>query len=188
MPFTKHRLGVLFGLFIAGQVLGCQTAAGPEGNEDAIETPAQTPEEVVSPEASASPDHADIAFDDELRSVTLPISLTNQPSNLRPNDYVDVYAYVHRRTGQEAVMVVTRVQVRQVGGRVLDGDNPRNARYGILTIELPRSEAAQMTDIQSRVAGNQFHIVFHDPDSRIITDLKPEQINPELLRMLGLER
>lgn len=127
------------------------------------------------------------------RLFALPINTNNQPPNLAPDDYVDIYANVMRRTGTQAVLVMQRVQVRLVGGRILlRGDNTEEhhgVRYGSITVEVDRSQVQQLADIQSRVSGNEFFVVICGPGEgpATIHTLEEGAVNPEVLALLGLD-
>ncbi len=127
------------------------------------------------------------------RLVTIPISTSNQPPSLSPDDFVDLYANVNRRTGAEAVLVMERVQVRMVGSRIVetgaDTSSTRGVKYGNITIEIANPEFTKLANIQSRVSGNQFFIAVRDPADRAITlDVEPGTVNPDIMDMLGLNR
>ncbi|XAL99288.1 hypothetical protein OT109_17115 [Phycisphaeraceae bacterium D3-23] len=127
------------------------------------------------------------------RLVALPVNTDNQPPNLAPDDYVDIYANVMRRTGTESIVVMERVQVRLVGSRVVesgaDSSRSRNVKYGSITIEVARDEVAKLANLQTRIAGNEFLIVVRAGIDRTLLDGAEEEgvVRDEILEMLGLD-
>lgn len=127
------------------------------------------------------------------RLVTIPISTANQPPSLSPDDFIDVWAYVNRRTGAEAVLVMERVQVRLVGNRIIesgsDVSETRTVKYGNITLEIRNAEFPKLANIQSRVQGQQFFIAVRDPGDRTLTlDVEAGVANPDIMDMLQLNR
>jgi len=126
------------------------------------------------------------------RLFTLPINTENQPPHLAPDDYVDLYANVLRRTGTQAVLVMERVPVRLVNSPRIDTSSgspqSRSDRYDKITIEIDREQVQQLADIQSRVAGNEFIVVICGPSEgpATIHTLEEGTVNPEVLTLLGL--
>ena len=125
------------------------------------------------------------------RLFALPVNTDNQPPNLSPDDYIDVYANVLRRTGSQAVLVMERVQVRLVGNRVVqsgaDSSRSRSVKYGSITVEVDRSEVQKLADIQTRIAGNEFIISVRSPGERQLVLEEEATVNPDVMEMLGLD-
>ena len=126
------------------------------------------------------------------RLVALPVNTENQPPNLAPDNYVDVYANVGQRNGSKAVLVMEQVQVRFVGSRIIeagaDSSRSRNVKYGSITIEVHRSEVQKLADIQTRIAGNEFLVVVRGPNDEVFTDdTEPGLVRDEILELLRLQ-
>lgn len=125
------------------------------------------------------------------RLFALPVNTDNQPPNLSPEDYVDVYANVMRRTGTQSMLVMERVQVRLVGNRIVESgansSSSRSVKYGNITVEVNRSEVQKLADIQTRIAGNEFVIVVRGPGDRQMTLEEEAMVNPDVMDMLGLD-
>ncbi|MFI4859451.1 MAG: RcpC/CpaB family pilus assembly protein [Phycisphaerales bacterium JB063] len=127
------------------------------------------------------------------RLVALPVNTENQPPNLAPDDYIDIYANVMRRSGTQSVVVMERVQVRLVGSRVVeagaDSSRSRNVKYGSITIEVDRDEVAKLANLQTRIAGGEFLVVVRAGIDRTLLDGDEEEgvVRDEIMEMLGLD-
>ncbi|MEM9416097.1 MAG: RcpC/CpaB family pilus assembly protein [Planctomycetota bacterium] len=127
------------------------------------------------------------------RLVALRVNTDNQPPNLAPDDYVDIYANVTRRSGTQSIVVMERVQVRLVGSQIVeagaDSSRSRNVKYGSITIEVDRDEVAKLANLQTRIAGNEFLIVVRAGIDHTLLDGEEEGgvVRDEIMELLGLD-
>lgn len=125
------------------------------------------------------------------RLFALPVSTENQPPNLSADDFVDVYANVNRRSGSQSILIMERVQVRNVGNQVAqqgqDTSRTRSVAYGSITIEVAQAEIPKLNNLQTRIAGNQFIVVVRGASDNALTLDEPATVNPEVLELLGLD-
>lgn len=125
------------------------------------------------------------------RLFTIQVDSKNQPPNLAPDDYIDLYANIQRRTGTQSMVIMEKVQVRMVGNRVIesgaDASQTRNVKYGTITVEVDQSEVRKLADLLTRVAGNQFTVVIRGASDNRLQLEQRATVNPEVLDMLGLD-
>jgi len=128
------------------------------------------------------------------RLFTIKVDSRNQPPNLGPGDFVDVYAYFIDRRGSAATLVIERVKVLTVGDRITQsGDGSSSSTqntYGNISIQLPVALVAPMMTIQKHAEAEEFNIALRNRDdhgSTLVEGAELSDINPEVLQKFGLE-
>jgi len=126
-----------------------------------------------------------------LDEITLNIDSKEQPPNLRPGDFVDLYASVPLNRDTEYMRVMEYVRVVDLGDRVQDaGSRTRNSKYGSITIYVDPKLTNKLFDIQKRVDGQTFNVTRRDPQDRRPRELDrggSDEINQRVLEILNLE-
>lgn len=129
--------------------------------------------------------------DEGLDEITLNIDSKKQPANLRPGDYVDIFASIPLNRDSEYMRVMEYVKVVNLGDRVQEaGTSNRNNKYGSITIYIDPKLTTKLFDIQKRVAGQTFNVTRRDPLDKKIRKLDTggsREINKRVLELLNLD-
>lgn len=125
-----------------------------------------------------------------LDEITLNIDSKKQPTNLRPGDFVDLYASVPMNRNTRYLRVMEYVRVVNLGERVQEsGTRAKSNKYGSITIYVAPELSTKLFDIQKRVDGQTFNVTRRDPRVKTTRDLKiggSKEINQEVLDLLNL--
>ncbi|MGB0766255.1 MAG: hypothetical protein ACPGYV_00940 [Phycisphaeraceae bacterium] len=124
--------------------------------------------------------------------ITLNIDSKRQPTNLRPGDFVDLYATIPLNRESENRRVMEYVKVVNLGDVVQESGVQRGKanKYGSITIYVEPSLSAKLFDIQERVLGKTFNVTRRDPRDKRPRELKTggsEEINAAVLELLGID-
>lgn len=126
-----------------------------------------------------------------LDEITLSIDAKQQPPNLSPGDFIDIYASVPLNRSTEFMRVMECVEVVGLGERIQDsGKGARANKYSAITIYVDPMLSSKLFDIQHRVKGQTFSVTRRDPSDRIPRELKTggsKEINGRVLEILNLE-
>ncbi|MEO0476810.1 MAG: hypothetical protein AAF085_12710, partial [Planctomycetota bacterium] len=142
----------------------------------------------MGPASSRFRDSGDRGLDE----ITLNIDSKEQPPNLRPGDFVDLYASVPLNRNSSYMRIMEWVKVVDLGDRIQDaGATPgRAAKYGSITIYVDPSLSSKLFDIQKRVADQKFNVTRRDPADKTPRELKTggsKEINERVLDILKLD-
>ncbi len=121
--------------------------------------------------------------------IAISVDSEDQPSDLMPGDYIDLYGAIPRSRSNKFMPVMEYVEVAAVGERRSEtGDGTRSSKYGSITINIDPKQVPLLFDIQQRLPDQKFRISLRSPADKKtnFTGDKPT-INPEVLRNLGLE-
>lgn len=125
-----------------------------------------------------------------LDEITLNIDSKKQPTNLRPGDFVDLYASVPMNRNTRYMRVMEYVRVVNLGDRVQEsGTRAKSNKYGSITIYVDPDLSTKLFDVQKRVDGQTFNVTRRDPRVKTPRDLKiggSKEINEEVLDILNL--
>lgn len=123
--------------------------------------------------------------------ITLDIDSKNQPANLRPGDFVDIFASVPLNRNNKYMRIMEYIKVVNLGDRVQDtGSRTRSNKYGSITIYVAPELSSKLYDIQERVSGKTFNVTRRDPQDKKPRELDTggsREINKEVLDILNLE-
>lgn len=124
--------------------------------------------------------------------ITLNIDSKEQPPNLRPGDFIDLYASIPLNRNSSYLRIMEYVKVVDLGDRVQDaGSTPgRVNKYGSITIYVDPSLSSKLFDIQTRVADQKFNVTRRDPADKTPRELKTggsKEINERVLDILNLD-
>lgn len=127
-----------------------------------------------------------------LDEITLNIDSKEQPPNLRPGDFVDLYASIPLNRSSEYMRVMEYVKVVDLGDRIQDAGATRGKanKYGSITIYVDPRLSNKLFDIQKRVEGQTFNVTRRDPQDKTPRELKTggsKEINDRVLKLLNLE-
>lgn len=126
-----------------------------------------------------------------LDEITLNIDSKKQPTNLRPGDYVDLYASIPLNRNTEYMRVMEYVKVVNLGDRVQEaGARSKSNKYGSITIYVDPDLSSKLFDIQKRVSGQEFNVTRRDPQDKEPRELKTggsKEINERVLDILNLQ-
>lgn len=127
-----------------------------------------------------------------LDEITLNIDSKEQPPNLRPGDFIDLYASVPMNRNTKFMRIMEYVKVVDLGDRVQDSGATRGKsnKYGSITIYVDPKLSSKLFDIQKRVSGQTFNVTRRDPQDQMPRELKvggSTEINEEVLKLLNLE-
>lgn len=129
--------------------------------------------------------------DRNMDEITLNIDSKKQPTNLRPGDYVDLYASIPLNRNTEYMRVMEYVKVVNLGDRVQEsGTRSKSNKYGSITIYVDPDLSSKLFDIQKRVDGQTFNVTRRDPQDKKPRELKTggsKEINERVLDILNLE-
>lgn len=126
----------------------------------------------------------------DLDEITLNIDSKKQPTNLRPGDFVDLYASVPLNRNTEYMRVMEYVKVVNLGDRILEaGTRSQSNKYGSITIYVDPELSGKLFDIQRRVSGQTFNVTRRDPQDKRPRELETggsKEINKRVLDILNL--
>jgi|GEM_PF-2290648 len=127
-----------------------------------------------------------------LDEITLNIDSKKQPTNLRPGDFVDLYASIPLNRDSEYMRVMEYVKVVNLGDRIQDSGSSRTKsnKYGSITIYVEPSLSSKLFDIQKRVTNQTFNVTRRDPRDQAPRELKKggsSEINEKVLEILNLD-
>lgn len=125
-----------------------------------------------------------------LDEITLNIDSKEQPPNLRPGDFVDLYASVPLNRNTEFMRIMEYVKVVDLGDRVQDsGTRSRVNKYGSITIYVDPDLSNKLFDIQKRVDGQTFNVTRRDPQDKKPRELDTggsKEINKRVLELFNI--
>ena len=129
--------------------------------------------------------------DQGLDEITLNIDSKKQPTNLRPGDYVDLYASIPLNRDTRYMRIMEYVKVVNLGDRIQEaGTRAKSNKYGSITIYVDPDLSTKLFDVQKRVAGQTFNVTRRDPQAKEPRELKvggSKEINEEVLDLLNLK-
>jgi hypothetical protein len=127
-----------------------------------------------------------------LDEITLNIDSKEQPPNLRPGDFVDLYASVPLNRNTEFMRIMEYVKVVDLGDRIQDAGSSRGKtnKYGSITIYVDPKLSSKLFDIQKRVDGQTFNVTRRDPQDKRPRELNAggsKEINARVLEIFNLD-
>lgn len=127
-----------------------------------------------------------------LDEITLNIDSKEQPPNLRPGDFVDLYASIAPAEGPSYKRVMEYVKVVDLGDRIQDAGATRGKanKYGSITIYVDPKLSSKLFDIQKRVDGQTFNVTRRDPQDKMPRELRTggsKEINEQVLEIFKLD-
>lgn len=128
----------------------------------------------------------------DLDEITLNIDSKEQPPNLRPGDFVDLYASIPLNRDTSYMRVMEYVKVVDLGDRIQDAGATRGKanKYGSITIYVDPKLSSKLFDIQKRVDGRTFNVTRRDPQDKTPRELKTggsKEINQRVLTIFNLD-
>ncbi|MEM6260244.1 MAG: hypothetical protein AAF711_08675 [Planctomycetota bacterium] len=125
-----------------------------------------------------------------LDEITLTIDSKNQPPNLRPGDFVDIFASVPLNRSTKSMRIMEYVKVVNLGDRIIEtGTRSTSNKYGSITIYVDPTLSGKLQDIQKFVRGQTFNVTRRDPQDKAPRELErggSKEINKEVLDILNL--
>ena len=127
--------------------------------------------------------------------ITVNVDSKQQPPNLRPGDYVDLYAAVPGfRQDARNMRVMEYVKIVNLGERTRESGTSqagKNDKYGTITFYIQPDLTATLLDIQRKVVGNTFNLTRRDPGDKTPRELEiggSREINPKVPEALRIRQ